>query len=587
MTKKEVKFTLTAKDKTKAAFKSARKGINKLGKAGAAAGLAFGASVVAGYASAAADIDKLAKKSSLLNIPVQELQKLRFAAEQTGVGVQTLDTGIQRMTRRISEATTGTGVAVKALEELNVPLESIQNLQPQEQFKVIADAMEGVKNNSDKVRLSMALFDTEGVALLNTMKGGADAIDQVGDSLDKFGILLDEVDTKKIEMANDSFAKSRRVLKGVGQQMGVALAPIVGGLTERFLKFAEGVGGVDALMQKLAKVTIRAMGFMADAVHYVKLGFMGLGAIIGEVVQQVLKLPIALASLGDSILGKMGFDAESLRGAQAGMEGIQASIQKFQEMTDELAMQASPGAGVIAMFDDIQASFEQRAIAAVEKGKIIANAEVETEAEKNSAIERLHEQHLSKLAKMEAEAAYHKQRFEEANHRGKIKMLASHAVQLTQGAAGSSRKLFKINQAAALSNAAVNMPEHISQTMAKYPYPYSVFMGGLAAAASLAQMNAIRKQKYGGGGGSIAPSLAGTGGGATPTFDVNNPATLDTVSGEVTRQNQSPSVQVIMYGNNYGFDDFQEAITEAVANASDANQLRITDSTGRLILERT
>ena len=104
------------------------------------------------------------------------LMSLRKAADEVGAGSATLDMSLQRMTRRISEATLGSGEAVGALKELGLVAGELTVLSPHEALERIAVAMDGVKNNADKTRIAMKLFDSEGVALLNLLPQIAEGV---------------------------------------------------------------------------------------------------------------------------------------------------------------------------------------------------------------------------------------------------------------------------------------------------------------------------------------------------------------------------------------------------------------------------
>ena len=120
-----------------------------------------------------ATADKIGKVSSKLGISTDALQKFRFGAEQSGIQVNTFDMAIQRMTRRVAEARNGTGEAKKALKEMGISQGFSGNAKTTEQiFLEVADVMKGMTNQSDKVRLSFKLFDSEGVALVNMMQQG-------------------------------------------------------------------------------------------------------------------------------------------------------------------------------------------------------------------------------------------------------------------------------------------------------------------------------------------------------------------------------------------------------------------------------
>ena len=123
-------------------------------------------------------LDDLATTAAKLGVGTQELQGLRNAARLTGVEVRTFDMGLQRAVRRIAEAGVGAGEAQGALRELGLSAAKMAKLAPEKQFFELARAMSGVDNAGDRVRLAMKLFDSEGVALVNTLGLGAGALKQ-------------------------------------------------------------------------------------------------------------------------------------------------------------------------------------------------------------------------------------------------------------------------------------------------------------------------------------------------------------------------------------------------------------------------
>ena len=136
---------------------------------------------------AADDIGKLAIR---IGASTEALSEYRFVAERAGVEVNALTMGWQRMTRRIAEAANGTGEAKDALRELGLDARQLRNLAIDHQFEVIADALAGVENASDRVRLAMKLFDSEGVKLLQLMEGGADGMRAMREEGRQLGVTL-------------------------------------------------------------------------------------------------------------------------------------------------------------------------------------------------------------------------------------------------------------------------------------------------------------------------------------------------------------------------------------------------------------
>lgn len=261
---KNSKKVTTANKKQAASFKS----LGTAAKVAAAALVAVGVAGFAAFKKFGDEIDKTAKTSAKLGIGISELQGLQFAAEQTGVKVETMNIGLQRMVRRLSEAAQGTGVAKKALEELGLDAAKLNNLTVENQFKAIAEALNNVEKQTDKVRLTFALFDSDGVGLINTMKGGAKAISAYQAEAKALGLTLDKDGAKKIQDTNDSMNRFNISIKAVGQSLAVELAPEIKKISEDFTEFIKTAGGAEAIGRTIADVVVPAVRLLGDAMRF-------------------------------------------------------------------------------------------------------------------------------------------------------------------------------------------------------------------------------------------------------------------------------------------------------------------------------
>jgi hypothetical protein len=179
MARQKVQLVLTAVDKTKAAFASANKSLVGLqtatrtlvaGFAAVGAAIGVGSVAMGSFAKSATEAQKpLIDMAKLIGVTADKMSELEIAGQLAGIGTTQLTTGLQRQTRRISEAAQNTGEAVKALKELGLEARALNRLSPDKQFERIAEAMGNIASRGDQVRLSMKLWDSEGVKLLNTI----------------------------------------------------------------------------------------------------------------------------------------------------------------------------------------------------------------------------------------------------------------------------------------------------------------------------------------------------------------------------------------------------------------------------------
>lgn len=238
----------------------------KMGAAAAAAGVALGSAMIK---ASLESVDALAKTADKLGVTTEALAGLRHAAELTGVSTSTMDMALQRMTRRVAEAAQGSGEAVKALEELGISATELQKLPLDVQMQVVADAMGEVESQSDKVRLAMKLFDSEGVALVNTLAGGSEGLKSMAAEADALGITVSRIDAAQIEAANDAVTRAKGVFTGLGNQLATAFAPIIQGIADNFSQSALDAAEFGNVGQQVADKVVAGYAKMAGWIQHV------------------------------------------------------------------------------------------------------------------------------------------------------------------------------------------------------------------------------------------------------------------------------------------------------------------------------
>lgn len=245
--------------------KRMRQSGNEFGRwaaAGTAAAAAVGAAMVR---SQMQTIDALAKTADRLGLTTQALAGLQRSAELSGASANTLNMALQRMTRRVAEAAQGTGEAKDAIRELGLDAQALARMSPDQQFKTLADAMSGVAEQGDRVRLSMKLFDSEGVKLLNTLQMGSEALEQQEQMAVKLGTALSRVDAAKVENANDAMSTAGDALEGIINRVTVQLSPIIEAVADSFVDASVEAEGFGDTIDSVMRGAMTVIGVFADA----------------------------------------------------------------------------------------------------------------------------------------------------------------------------------------------------------------------------------------------------------------------------------------------------------------------------------
>lgn len=223
-----------------------------------------------------------------LGVTVEQMSRLEFMTKRTGVPVTALTTGVQRMTRRISEAARGTGEAVDAIKELGLSAEDLNQLSPDQQFYELADALDAIPNQSDKVRLAMKLLDSEGVALLQTMKGGSAAMRELAEESDRTGNTISSSFAEQATQANAAITRMQGAASGLANRFAIELAPSIETTADWLATNADTVKDVTVVIGGLT-IGIKALTIAQSTFNMVARAnpYVLLATAIGTVVSAV------------------------------------------------------------------------------------------------------------------------------------------------------------------------------------------------------------------------------------------------------------------------------------------------------------
>lgn len=426
-------------------FNNVSRSVNRL--AAAAAGIGFSALVKNSLDSQAALFDM----SKRLGTTAEGLSRLQYAAEQTGVSTNTLNMGLQRQTRRIAEAAAGFGEARGALSELGLSAQSLNQLRPEEQFKVLADSIMQVESPADRVRLAMKLFDSEGVSLIQTMQGGSAAISALGDEADRMGQTVSGGAAEQAKAATDAFTRMAAAGTGVANTLAIQLAPH---LEETANWLAQNIPDATVSVRKAFKL-------LAAGALEISKGFIDARVKWNEFTrdfeeaERLKKISTNLAGARDMIFEQVA----ALEKGTTAMEGYSAATDKARYSLESLSIAGSPEA--------IQA--QKEGIAELENGM-------------NEIFTRINNRKAEGDKQAEAQQKGH---------------LAQIAAINTQGA----KKATAITKSAAIADATINGYKAIQAALAAPPgFPLNLPQVAITTAMQFANLAAIKGASFAGGG---------------------------------------------------------------------------------------
>jgi transposase-like protein len=250
--------------------------------------------------------DNIAKTSRRLGLGVEALQEWRFAADRAGVSAQTFDMAVQRFGRRAAEAAQGTGEAVKALAEMGIQLRdqngNLRSLDTLLEAALIGLA--GQRNELDRNRLAMKLFDSEGVRMVQMLEGGAEQTLRLKRRAQDLGGVMSAELIANAEKTQDAWTDLGAALNGVIFTIGEELLPILEPLLKDLAEWIADNRELISIVVKLGLALIAVTGVMFGAIAATalwNLKLLILNTTVGALLTKILLIPAAILAIAAAI----------------------------------------------------------------------------------------------------------------------------------------------------------------------------------------------------------------------------------------------------------------------------------------------
>lgn len=267
------------------------KSMAKLGAAAVAAGAAIIASLVK---SGSQLVDQQAKLAKAMKTSTASIQTLQRVADMEGI--PSLVGNMEALTRRLSRAANGTGPAVKALDQLNLSAEQLLAIDADKRLELIGQRMKELIDPTEQQAIAFDLFDASGAKIAETINDGGSAIRKARKDLIDLGKALNDVESKKVEDANDAMESFNDIVEIVQSRLAIEFAPALKFIGDQFGDLIKRNKGFKKEIRLGFDIAIKTAAFFADALDVARIGIKGLevaaagfAAVFNNVVSIAIK----------------------------------------------------------------------------------------------------------------------------------------------------------------------------------------------------------------------------------------------------------------------------------------------------------
>ena len=485
MARNKLQFDINAKDKTKRAFSTLKRGLKGVSKA--IFNMKTGLAAVAGVAglgllirNSLNSIDKLGKMSRQLFISTEDLGAFRLAAELGGTTLEAFAKGTRTLAVGINDyLVKGTGIAKEAFEQLNISEEDLRATGNDlfKQFELVADGLKKMEDGTNKTAIAYKLFGGRNIELLTAIENGTMGMAEMRVEAERLGLVMDSRLVGIVEQANDSMARSKLALVGLTQQFSAALAPAIlrasDAIREKFLYWVEKThGSITGFGEYLAGNLMNSLFKFAE--------------VMIHITEASMNTAIAMGNLGvaaGNVVEFFKFRPE--------YKEFHNFIDISQEKLDALRL-------TLMSLKDVKNPFEETMLLTEQDAEATENANIR----KVKAVDTFHdrmEEYVHQERRFDLARLRSTEETEKAKKalRDKARLDISNNLEGTLTImSGHSKKAFKMLQAYHISKAIMETYAAVMVAFKSYPPPYNFLAAGAALAFGMAQVGQIKAQKF-------------------------------------------------------------------------------------------
>jgi hypothetical protein len=272
---------------------------------------AVGVGIAAGVRQQLNAADDMVKTASKIGVPVEELSKLAYAAKLSGLSMDTLQTGLARLSKNLVESEdkfAKLGIKVRDASGQLRPTSAI--------VADLADVMARMPDGAEKTALAMELFGRSGAEMIPLLNGGAESIKAMTDEAEAMGLVITEETGRAAEQFNDNLTRLSSTVTGLFRIIAAQLAPVLAQISDFLV-------GVASRFQNLSPEMQKFIGVMAGLVVVLGPVLVGLGLVVG-----------ALGAIGAPVLAAIAAVALLVAGFLAFGDQIGLTIPTMEELRD-------------------------------------------------------------------------------------------------------------------------------------------------------------------------------------------------------------------------------------------------------------
>lgn len=265
------------------------------------AGAAIATPILAAAGAFASLGSELFDMSQRTGIAAESLSVLKYAAEQSGTDMASLETSVRKMQKTIDAAGSGSKEASDALARIGLSAADLAGMKPEDQMAAIADGLMAIQDPGERAAIAMAIFGKSGTAVLPMLAGGSAGMRQFAAEAARLGLIMDSETAAKADALGDALDSLRQAMFMAFINVGSAVAPMLTSIAKYLADVSAKVGQFIQNNQQLITTALKvAAGVVALGGAFMAASFMltTFSAAIGVIKAALTLIPALCTPVG-------------------------------------------------------------------------------------------------------------------------------------------------------------------------------------------------------------------------------------------------------------------------------------------------
>lgn len=254
-------------------------------------------------------IDSQAKLARELRATTTGLETMKRAAGLAGIETDKMTKATRFLDIQLGKALQGEKAQADAFQRLGLNLAEFSKLDADRRIEAINKALMDNVPAAERASIAAEMYGAKMGAAISRVNSGD--FQAAREEVEALGLAVNDIDSRTIERANDSFSVLGEVVRGAANRFTVALGPALEAIANKIRAVAVENRGFENEIEMAFDIAIRLAGKLGDSWHGLQLIFKTLQTVLLEgwaaVLNVIAMVPEAQAKMVDAVIDGINF----------------------------------------------------------------------------------------------------------------------------------------------------------------------------------------------------------------------------------------------------------------------------------------